>query len=67
MTVQGPVKEQQPDGMSHGGACSEVNGMLMWRVRHSCECDPRTSPPALQRTISGTSSVTAKGTDGNVT
>ena len=23
MTVQGPVKEQQPDGMSHGGLGSE--------------------------------------------
>ena len=26
VTVQGPVKEQQPDGMSHRGACSFNKG-----------------------------------------
>ena len=27
VTVQGPVKEQQPDGMSHGGGGAEVRNL----------------------------------------
>ena len=30
MTVQGPVKEQQPDGMSHGGG-----GVCMHQMSHA--------------------------------
>ena len=30
VTVQGPVKEQQPDGMSHRGGGGGVRGGMMW-------------------------------------
>ena len=29
VTVQGPVKKQQPDGMSHGGAMQWKGGVLL--------------------------------------
>ena len=42
MTVQGPVKEQQPDGMSHGGGGGASGGK--WRAPfppHPPMCEPQ--------------------------
>ena len=37
MTVQGPVKEQQPDGMSHrGGSCNVVTSELTFAASGLC-------------------------------
>ena len=32
VTVQGPVKEQQPDGMSHGGGGAHAHGTAAGQV-----------------------------------
>ena len=38
VTVQGPVKEQQPDGLSHRGRSQKVRALMSIPRRDSCFC-----------------------------
>ena len=48
VTVQGPVKEQQPDGLLHGGSSRCEMGWGVWGSRQRCSDTTRLGPPGVQ-------------------